>query len=691
MNFNENTRRKVSKILIDKAEKMLQDEENFKGRISNTAKNVCSPDSDDYKNRSLLMDYINNYVAVYNELSELDHYEWNGHRISAETLENYEKEKAKREEERKNREYGWGYIVYPKKEEEVPKATPNLAVDFIKNLTYIDVSKYIPEWSGGSYIDGDKNQPTIIEDCAKFWQPFYMANEAGKNDNTLKENSLWSTNPTKVRAGEESDSKPILPTKENFMNCVSPFEDYDKYSMIDIIKQFNEIKNAFIKDGEFIKKDYTVTYLKHKGFGQEDEEIEYHYNIVLPERKDRISRSDVSGTSVTYELSGTASCFVNAKDFEIEGITSGSIVDDGMKTSEGIARDISNKFENGERLFFGNSNSYCIGRVYSHSFEKVEEYKSHKGSDGTYYNVLVRKGYEVYVKVDFERRDHSSLYLAKSEVWKNMLPMSLKYLNLMKSSLEKTYEGYMKSNENVKNKTANPEQNYSLFIRYINDYIYTINNSGPYMSEYSIISFMERMTNTLTNTVLPWLQKRKEIILETLKDDFIPKGIESIITERMDKNDGTLYSWYTQDVLPLTTERKKMNKARINSEYIFKAGLLAKPDAGIDYTQEDNGGKKLTNPNFIDVPKEIYKYYGMAGINNVSFNVGDKVYLIDDKNPEIECRITNISNKRLVTGAEEDKNGNQVKKWETVNRIYINRSIPTPITNYENLRIVKEI
>jgi hypothetical protein len=200
-----------------------------------------------------------------------------------------------------------------------------------------------------------------------------------------------------------------------------------------------------------------------------------------------------------------------------------------------------------------------------------------------------------------------------------------------------------------------------------------------YLTEanYDSLSNAVIVNNTCINSIKDWVNLREKKLLETIRDEDMAEAYRSIIMERMNKNSGTLFAWYAQETIPIADAYIAYKQKIQNNLYIFRTMLVAHA-LDLDYNLAENGGQeKPPIVNYIDIDKDRYPYYTKAG-KPYNFKKGDIVCIMDDNNPEIRTRVTNVKN---WIGKYNDEAVN-------VKRIYVEATISS-VYNTDSLRIVK--
>lgn len=632
MNYNNITRKNTSAMILKKKDELDRLEDEYKYKIEKAAKEICDIEGEDYSSRIMLNDYIDYYMDLYKELK------WLGKYILEDPIKNE-------------------------------------AINFLIKKE-IDITKYIPGWMKyeNTKMCGDnKDMPMVFEDCKYLWDVFFEYSN-GMSRSNIKKTTMWKD--TNVRIENEKDAEPKVPEVKDFQNYVKKSETKEIIPADMILPDFSRIKKyLFNSTTSYI--DYTHKFddiLNEKDYSKAGN-VTLGNVMKIPLRNIYSSYSNVNGSSIYYKTSSSFS-ITNYKE-EQDGI---------YGRGEKFIDDIYNIFNIGDIYLFTSDDhkSFGFGKITSKQkikyAERIETRTNGTDPEGNpiTYKVYFHK-YKLVVNVDFNITSNNKemkLYIRNS---KNIIEdVGHFYFETLNNALKNAKNSYDNANKNMKIISESDEKNYKYFINFLNE----VENLD--LSNYDNCI---KSLNTVINSSSKFINNRTNTILKNMKDDFIPEGIRGIIKDRMDRFSGTLYEWYSNFLLPIVGDFSKFKNKIKNNKFIFRSGILvATPENSIDYTQTKNGGKKLNNPNFIDIPEKEIIYF-----DNIShFKYGDTIYVIDGINPEIKCNIEKITIWDAVTGTKEI-NGKTVESTTKVRRIWINRSIPTDVEKYDSLRIVKKI
>ena len=167
-----------------------------------------------------------------------------------------------------------------------------------------------------------------------------------------------------------------------------------------------------------------------------------------------------------------------------------------------------------------------------------------------------------------------------------------------------------------------------------------------YLTEanYDNLSNAVIVNNTCINSIKDWVNLREKKLLETVRDEGMADAYRSIIMERMNKNDGTLFSWYAQETIPIADAYIAYKQKIQNNLYIFRMMLVA-PALDLDYTLAENGGQeKPPVVNYIDIDRDRYPYYKKAG-KPYNFKKGDIVEFGHGNNHRYIINLNNMYKK----------------------------------------------
>lgn len=512
------------------------------------------------------------------------------------------------------------------------KINPNYASYFLK-MGNIKISEYIRDFL-------KETQEVTFEDCLQLWKPFYKYSPARSSNNIVKTRFFDDDS-----AFAESNQKaiPIVPTKKEFQELIIRTSEKPNVVAKDITSASENTKNILYNQNSIKNTDYSYI--------------------------ENISQFDItpSGEKVSYSNFNGGTSF-NHKIYTIEN-------NDSSKTESYAEKIVNDKFSVGKVHFFYNNKSFGFGKVIeSHvrtdriSLKPEYQNDSSASSGDEEFDESVYESEdsywdcEYYAVVSFEFdliNGDSKLSLLGNitdEIVENVVNILASNL---KSILAKASENSKKTIDIVK---VEGNEKYDELIDSLS-------------KEATDLKSAISLNNTIVAEIKNWISDRESKLLEVIKDETLADSCIGMIKERENKLTGSLFGWYTQTCVPLSDEYERYLEKINNNIFIFNTMLVA-PLVILNYTDEKNGGAEISNPNFIDVAKENYSYY--KKVNKSDFQVGETVYLIDDNNPEIPVKITEIKN---WTGT---KDGKDIE----LKRIMLDKTIPD-IYNNSTLRIVR--
>ena len=514
----------------------------------------------------------------------------------------------------------------------------NNAVNFTNTSKIISLRQYIPGWN--EFYSDD----VTFEDCSYLWNIFFPYSIYRSTD-TINENCLWDN--TELRAPNQQAAVPHPPSISEFQNTIIPLKSKPYIVAKDVIEECEKAK---------------FTILNGKGSKTHDYSEIYNINdfTIVPYGK-KVSYSKFNGKSSfghnTYHVSTR----------------------DQFGTYQYARSLIVGNFRAGTIHFFcsDDKQAFGFGTVTSNYIQTVRvslkpEYQTLDpdiprefqealyDSDNKYWNCIY------YASIDFEFNyiNGDSPVKLFGEVTDELANNVLRtyHTNLL-SILNVAKENYQKALEDIR---TDDNGKYDEYIKYLTN------------ANYSTLEKAVTTNNTIINSVKDWINKRASDIFKTVRDELTAESYEGIISERMNKNYGSLYSWYAYDSLPIA-EAYNVYKQKIQDGlYRFKSMLVA-PVVVLDYTNEKNGGEEPVNPNFIDIDRERYQYYRMAGKSD-DFVQNDIVYLLDDENPEFSARVTRV----------KDWVGSNNNQDVLLKRLYLDKSVSS-VYDVSTLRVVKQI
>lgn len=598
MNYNDKSRKRNSKLIIDKVSDLDQEVSNYKSRIDDLVDELTEDGEEEKSNRENFLEYIHFYLDHFEELKLLDRYRWNN----------------------------------------------NSAPNFLKSLKTISIKQYIPGWS--EFYSDD----VTFTDCSYLWNVFYPYSSS-RDTETIRASCLW--NDTDLRAVNQQKAKPNPPSSSEFQNSIVALKEKSYVVAKDVLNECEKSKNVILNGNLSKTHDYSYIY-------------DINQFTITP-----------SGTKISYSNFNSTASF-GYKAYTVEAC-------DSKKTENYAKTLINGEFAVGKIHFFSSddNSTFGFGKV-SERHVKAErlslkpEYLQAQttastgtssgasssfqsavyDSDDRYWNC----NYYASITFEFDYINGSSSMKPFGSLTDDLCVSFLKnYHSNLLSILSSAYSKYQEALENIK---TSDNGKYEEYLKYLEE------------ADYSSLSKAVAVNNTVVNTIKSWVLKRISDIFETVNDEVVAEAIRSIISERMNKNSGTLFSWYAQKSLPVAESYNTYKQKIQDSLYIFKT-MLAAEVLNLDYTLDENGGEEIFNPNFVDIDKDRYSYYKLAG-KNVDFNINDSIYILDDNNPEFSAKILSF---KTWTGKY---NNEEVE----LKRLYLDKTI-SDVYDKESLRIVK--
>ena len=515
----------------------------------------------------------------------------------------------------------------------------NNAVNFTNTSKIISLKQYIPGWN--EFFPED----VTFEDCSYLWNIFFPYS-AHRSTDRINYNCLWSN--TDLRASNQQAAVPHPPSISEFQNTIIPLKSKPYIVAKDVIEECEKAKSTIlngkvskthdyseiynINDFRIIPRGNVVSYSKFNG------KSSFGYNTYHVSTKNQLGTYQYARSLVVGNFRAGKIHFFCSDDKQTFGF--GKITSSYVQTVR-----VSLKPEYRDEAPEQASPEFQAS-VYA--------------SDDKYWDCIY------YASINFEfnyinGNSQMNLFSAMTDSFANDI-LRAYHTNLL-SVLNVARENYQNALEIIR---TDDNGKYDEYIKYLTN------------ADYSTLEKAVTTNNTIINSVRDWINKRANDILKTVRDDLTAESYEGIISERMNKNYGSLYSWYAYDSLPLA-EAYSVYKQKIKDGlYRFKAMLVA-PVVVLDYTNEKNGGEEPVNPNFIDIDRERYQYYRMAGKSD-DFVQNDIVYLLDDENPEFSARVTRV----------KDWVGSNNNQDILLKRLYLDKSVSS-VYDVSTLRVVKQI
>ena len=511
------------------------------------------------------------------------------------------------------------------------KLAENKVSPFI-SISNIKLSSYFPSW---------EDDEIELEDCKYLWSVFLKYSSA--RSDTINASNLWDN--TDLRANTQKKAIPNTPSISEFQNCIVKLDSKPYVVASDIFEECSKINSVLISNGNIKTHDYSY--------------------IVY---KDQMSITP-SGTKISY------SSFNDKASYGYS--TYNVVTNDSGKTESYASKLVNGEFKVGQIHF------YCSDDLSTFGFAKVvgSRVKVERVSIKSEYLVPPETATESFQELCFESSDvywncnyyadidfeftyinGSSTMKPYGDITEDLVIKIMKtYHGNLSSLLNEAYSNYKNSLEIIR---TDDNGKYDEYLNYLNS------------ADYSSLSSSITINNTVVNSIKSWGEIRISELYNTIRDEVAADTVKSIISERMNKNYGTLYGWYANELIPLSDAYNEYVQKINNGLYIFKTMLVA-PNLNLDYTLEENGGAEITEPNYFDIAKDRISYYKKAGIST-DFKAGDTVYIMDDNNTEITGKILEIKQWSGKDGSDDI----------TVKRLILDCTIPD-IYDYSTLRVVK--
>lgn len=513
----------------------------------------------------------------------------------------------------------------------------NSAVLFITSIGNISLKQYLAGWN--DYYDYD----IILEDVVYLWAIFFPYFPLRDNSKVIA-STMWDN--TDARAENLQKAIPTTPPTREFQDSIVVMGEKTYVVAKDVLEESQKAKDVIL-DGDKSK--------------QED------YELIEDKEQFKITPS---GQKVSYSsFNGNAS--FGYKTYTI-------LAYDKKKTEEYAKKLINEKFKTGSIHFFCSENheTFGFGKVIERhvKVDRIElksEYKNAKPSEAsedfqeTCYESSDKYWeceYSASITFEFTYINGSDEINLCTDMDDDFAVDVLKtYHSNLLSLLTVAYENLQKAYENVK---VEDNGKYDEYLKYLQE------------AEYDNLKNVVIINNTVVNSVKTWVEARIKELFNAIQDEVAAETVKSIISERMNKHYGTLFSWHVNDTFGIA-QFYEMNKQKVkDSLYVFKMMLVSEV-LSLDYTLEQNGGEEPINPSFIDIEKDRYPYYKLAGVST-DFKTGDEVYLVDDNNPEFKAKITETKEWTAMYNNEEIK----------VKRIILDSTVSS-VYEKATLRIIK--
>ena len=518
------------------------------------------------------------------------------------------------------------------------------------NSTTISLSRYFPGWS--EFISGDKT----FKDNDYLWKVF-SPYSSGRDTQKINKLTFWDSD--ELTPPNQNKSIPKVPSVKEFQNCIVPLDELSYAVALDVVEDCKRISTGFLNGESSIKQYNYDSYMKQGAYNARND---FHIN---PNNK-------VSYLKFNDKIEfGDKSYLISAHD--------------NGKTENFVNTLINGDFKKGMLHFFisDDGNSYGIGKVVDVKKRAVRislksQYLSQQGQDQGYSAAMFDSSdiyweCEYYADITFgflyikgtgeiKMKDFDEVSNPTGHSVNKALSIIQSYHTDLKNFLTTAKSKYEATLETIR---TSDNGKYAEFIKYLNE------------AKYDNLHNAVLINNTINNSINNWINKRIKDLFNTVKDETAADCMRNIISDRMNKSSGTLYSWYAYDSIPLGDIYDRYKQRVKDSLYVFKSSLVAL-NAGLDYKLEENGGQELYKPNFFDIEASRYRYYKMAGVNT-DFNTGDSVYIFDDNNAELSAKIINT---KYWTAKDSSNEDIQVK------RLTLNITIPDSY-DYSTLKIVK--
>lgn len=514
------------------------------------------------------------------------------------------------------------------------KLDANYARDFM-DVKNIKLSSYILNFL-------DESEEVTFEDCSELWKPF-IEYSPSRSSTSINQTKFWEDNT----AVPESNQKaiPATPTKKEFQEIILKIADKPYVVANDILDDCTSLKEIAYSKNDVKTTDYS--YL---------------------ENKDQIAITP-AGEKVSYSKFSEYSSF-SYKTYTVEN-------NDSKKTEKYATRIVNNEFSVGKKHLFYADGTFGIGKVIE-SHVRVERVKlkteysqsttSSASSGDEEFDTSVYESSDIYwdcnyyANITFEFNvinGSKKMYLLGDVTSDILVDIIEHYSSNLKSILNEAYTNSQKTIDLAK---IDDEGKYENYMNYLSEKI-------------ADLSTAISVNNTIVGSIKNWVKDRIKKLSEAVKDETIAETCISMIKERENRLNGSLFGWYSQTALPLSDEYERYLNKIENNLCVFRTMLVA-PAVDLDYTDEKNGGQDIKNPNFVDLNAENYTYYKKTSLKD--FQVGDTVYLVDDNNPEISASITKIEK---WTGS---KDGQDIE----LKRVYLDISVPE-IYSISTLRVIR--
>ena len=618
MTYDQDSRKRNSKAIIDIINYLNQEETNYKKRISDSVNKIIE-EGDDATNRENLVELTHLYTDNLEELKCINRYQWRD---------------------------------------------GNVAVNFLTSLRDISINKYMAGWS-----DFFK-APPAIKDCGYLWDIFYPYS-SNRDTDRVRSSCLWNNND--LRATNTMTATPNTPSVSDFQNSIVPINNISYIAAVDIPGECQKAKNIIL-NGNYPKSrasEYSVVDFAH-------------FDYLTPAGS-KISYSGFNGkTSYGYNTyTVNAQNYIKHKYYYYDYDYNRDIyfgpeksVDYYAGTYKYAQNLINTVFKVGTIHFFSSDDnkSFGFGRVVKTGIKvdramRKPDFPSWPGSSWfsdwlcDYYDYYYLLNYSATITFEFIYINGNDPMKPFGNITDNIAINVLRtYHKNLLSILNTAYTKYQDAWATVR---TNDFGKYQEYIKYLTE------------ANYDSLSNAVIVNNTCINSIKDWVNLREKKLLETIRDEDMAEAYRSIIMERMNKNNGTLFAWYAQETIPIADAYIAYKQKIQNNLYIFRTMLVAHA-LDLDYNLAENGGQeKPPIVNYIDIDKDRYPYYTKAG-KPYNFKKGDIVCIMDDNNPEIRTRVTNVKN---WIGKYNDEAVN-------VKRIYVEATISS-VYNTDSLRIVK--
>lgn len=211
------------------------------------------------------------------------------------------------------------------------------------------------------------------------------------------------------------------------------------------------------------------------------------------------------------------------------------------------------------------------------------------------------------------------------------------------------------------------------------------------LNQFAIINLQqcEKLLEFATNTMVPWLDKRTQVLINSTTDRDNAEILLGLLKKRLTKGTGSLLTWYQTTLQFDGTYFKYILTDPIVKKYVDKLLVCKAYD-----NPSDIMFNKQKKPNYIDIENKdaIYSY-------STNFKPGDKIYIICDLD-EQENYIESITKIQVPSNDYSDIDVSQVQKegfagnlqkYVYVTRLILKNNIPLwcNTDNVSDIRVAK--